>query len=82
MPYFNNDKQLLLKTIQLVDDRIRKVDLIKRLYLRGKHFLSSEFKYENELMILRHFIFSLIQDFIIKLILSKIIVISPLLVLL
>ena len=38
LPYFNNDKQLLLKTIQLVDHRIKKVGLIKRLYLRGKLF--------------------------------------------
>jgi len=84
LPYFNNDKQLLLKTIQLVDHKIKKVGLIKRLYLRARQtfFLSSELKYQNELMILRHFLFSLIQDFIIKLILSKIIVISPLLVIL
>ena len=38
LPYFNNDKQLLLKTIQLVDHKIKKVGLIKRLYLRGKLF--------------------------------------------
>ena len=38
LPYFNNDKQLLLKTIQLVDHRIKKVGLIRRLYLRGKLF--------------------------------------------
>ena len=82
LPYFNNDKQLLLKTIQLVDHRIRKVGLVRRLYLRGKLFLSSELKYQNELIILRHFLFSLLQDFIIKLVLSKLIVISPLLILL
>ena len=82
LPYFNNDKQLLLKTIQLVDHKIKKVGLFKRLYLRGKLFLSSKLKYKNELIILRYFLFSLIQDFIIKMILSKIIVISPLLILL
>ena len=38
LPYFNNDKQLLLKTIQLVDHRIKKVGLVRRLYLRGKLF--------------------------------------------
>ena len=38
LPYFNNDKQLLLKTIQLVDHKIKKVGLFKRLYLRGKLF--------------------------------------------
>ena len=38
LPYFNNDKQLLLKTIQLVDHRIKKVGLIRRLYLRAKIF--------------------------------------------
>ena len=38
LPYFNNDKQLLLKTIQLVDHRIKKVELIRRLYLRAKIF--------------------------------------------
>ena len=36
LPYFNNDKQLLLKTIQLVNHRIKKVGLIRRLYLRAK----------------------------------------------
>ena len=36
LPYFNNDKQLLLKTIELVDHRIKKVGLIRRLYLRCK----------------------------------------------
>ena len=82
LPYFNNDKQLLLKTIQLVDHSIKKVGLVRRLYLRGKLFLSSELKYQNELVILRHFLFSLLQDFIIKLVLSKLIVISPLLILL
>ena len=34
LPYFNNDKQLLLKTIQLVDHRIKTVGLVRRLYLR------------------------------------------------
>ena len=38
LPYFNNDKQLLSKTIQLVDHKIKKVGLFKRLYLRGKLF--------------------------------------------
>jgi hypothetical protein len=38
LPYFNNDKQLLLKTIQLVDHKIKKVGLVRRLYLRGKLF--------------------------------------------
>ena len=38
LPYFNNDKQLLLKTIQLVDHKIKKVGLFKRLYLRGNLF--------------------------------------------
>ena len=38
LPYFNNDKQLLLKTLQLVDHRIKKVGLVRRLYLRGKLF--------------------------------------------
>jgi hypothetical protein len=38
LPYFNNDKQLLLKTIQLVDHKIKKVGLIRRLYLRAKIF--------------------------------------------
>ena len=38
LPYFNNDKQLLLNTIQLVDHRIKKVGLVRRLYLRGKLF--------------------------------------------
>ena len=38
LPYFNNDKQLLLKTIQLVDHKIKKVVLIRRLYLRAKIF--------------------------------------------
>ena len=36
LPYFKNDKQLLLKTIQLVDHKIKKVGLIRRLYLRAK----------------------------------------------
>jgi len=38
LPYFNNDKQLLLKTIQLVDHKIKKVGLVRRLYLRAKIF--------------------------------------------
>jgi hypothetical protein len=38
LPYFNNDKQLLLKTIQLIDHKIKKVGLFKRLYLRGRLF--------------------------------------------
>jgi hypothetical protein len=38
LPYFNNDKQLLLKTIQLVDHKIKKVGLSRRLYLRAKIF--------------------------------------------
>ena len=38
LPYFNNDKQLLLKTIQLVDHKIKKVGVIRRLYLRAKIF--------------------------------------------
>jgi hypothetical protein len=38
LPYFNNDKQLLLKIILLVDHRIKKVGLVRRLYLRGKLF--------------------------------------------
>jgi hypothetical protein len=38
LPYFNNDKQLLLKTIQLVDHKIKKVGLFKRLYLRTRLF--------------------------------------------
>ena len=38
LPYFNNDKQLLLKTIQLVDHRIKNVGLIRHLYLRAKIF--------------------------------------------
>ena len=41
LPYFNNDKQLLLKTIQLIDYKIKKVGLFKRLYLRGKLFFCS-----------------------------------------
>ena len=82
LPYFNNDKQLLLKTIQLVDHKIKKVGWARRSYLRAKNFLQSELKYQNDLVILRHFLFSLLQDFIIKLVLSKLIVISPLLFLL
>ena len=38
LPYFNNDKQLLLKTIQLVDHKIKKVGLVRRLYLRANIF--------------------------------------------
>ena len=38
LPYFNNDKQLLQKTMQLVDHKVKKVGLIKRLYLRAKIF--------------------------------------------
>ena len=38
LPYFNNDRQLLLKTIQLIDHKVKKVGLFKRLYLRGKLF--------------------------------------------
>jgi hypothetical protein len=38
LPYFIHDKQLLLKTIQLVDHRIKKVGLFKRLYFRAKFF--------------------------------------------
>ena len=38
LPYFNNDKQLLLKTIQLVDHKIKKVGLARRLYLRANIF--------------------------------------------
>jgi hypothetical protein len=38
LPYFNNDTQLLLKTIQLVDHKIKKVGLARRLYLRAKFF--------------------------------------------
>lgn len=38
LPYFNNDKQLLLKTIQLVEHKIKKVGLFKRLYLRTRLF--------------------------------------------
>jgi hypothetical protein len=38
LPYFNNDTQLLLKTIQLVDHKIKKVGLARRLYLRAKIF--------------------------------------------
>ena len=40
LPYFNNDKQLLLKTIQLVDHKIKKVGLARRLYLRAKIFFA------------------------------------------
>ena len=38
LPYFNNDRQLLLKTIQLIDYKIKKVGLVRRLYLRSKLF--------------------------------------------
>ena len=38
LPYFNNDKQLLLKTIELVEHKIKKVGLFKRLYLRTRLF--------------------------------------------
>ena len=38
LPYFINDKQLLMKTIQLVDHRVKKVGLMKRLYFRFKIF--------------------------------------------
>ena len=38
LPYFNNDTKLLLKTIQLVDHKIKKVGLARRLYLRAKIF--------------------------------------------
>jgi hypothetical protein len=38
LPYFNNDRQLLLKTIQLVNHKIKKVGLVRRLYLRGRLF--------------------------------------------
>ena len=37
-PYFKNDGELLLKTIELVEHKIKKVGLFKRLYLRGKLF--------------------------------------------
>ena len=38
LPYFNMDKQLLLKTIELVEHKIKKVGLFKRLYLRTRLF--------------------------------------------
>jgi hypothetical protein len=83
MPYFNNDRQLLLKTIQLVNHKIKKGRISQKIiFEREAFFFTNKFKYQSELVILRHFLFSLIQDFLIKLILNKLIVISPLLILL
>ena len=77
-PYFSNDVDLLLKTISHVWQHVNKSNLRRRLWSRFKIFFS-EMK-NNAFLI--EFLRSLLVDLIFKIIFTKIIQITPLLILL
>ena len=78
-PYFANDKDLLVKTISHVWQHVSKYNLRRRLWARLKNFFCKQID-DKELLI--NFFRSLLVDLIFKFIFTKIIQITPLLILL
>jgi hypothetical protein len=82
LPYFRDDVKILEKSIKNVMHKVKKLSFRRRTWKRWKVCFLSKYKNVGKLTIIREMFISLLSTFIVDLIFKKLIVITPLLILL